>query len=212
MLHLLEAVSNKRHELRAAIEALTDATKESFIKNSPRLPSHIVEGCKVVSDRYEIINLMPKGSICVEVGTQTGSFARYILDNVHPAELHLIDFDYSKFKYEAFGPNEPINYHNGYSHDILESFPDDYFDFIYIDASHSYENFSKDLKIAANKVKDRGFIICNDYTVWSPAEVEPYGILYGVNEFCADGKWDFVYFGLHGQGYHDVCLRKHVVC
>ena len=58
---------------------------------------------------------------------------------------------------------EQIRVHRGYSTDILQEFPDYYFDWVYIDGNHLYEFVKKDLELSMHKVKVGGFITGDDY-------------------------------------------------
>lgn len=204
----------KQITFRSAIEALVEATGESFTPFAPHLSDAQLVNCRVLPSRYHILDYMPKGGICAEVGTQAGNFAIEILNRTQPKKLHLIDlcpelFEKREQLAEDFESGRII-FHEGYSQDVLKTFDDQYFDWIYIDADHSYEGFIQDLRTSSKKLKANGFIVCNDYTVWSPGEAHKYGILQGINEFAVEDNWEFVFFGLHGQGYHDVCIRKRI--
>ena len=50
-----------------------------------------------------------------------------------------------------------------FSYNIIDSYPDNYFDFIYIDASHEYEDVKRDIQISLPKVKPGGLIGGHDY-------------------------------------------------
>jgi predicted O-methyltransferase YrrM len=56
-----------------------------------------------------------------------------------------------------------IVHHRDFSQNIHEVFQDEYFDFIYIDANHSYEAVKSDLINYIPKVKTGGFIGGHDY-------------------------------------------------
>ncbi len=208
---LQQAVIVKQQELRQAIDALTTATGKPFTPNAPQPSEAQLANCRVLPSRYHLLDHMPKGAICVEVGTQFGGFAEQILKRTKPREFHIIDIDLSVFQR---GPIQQhlesgvVKLHEGDSSAILSTFPDGYFDWIYIDGDHSYDGFVKDLRISAKKLKPKGYIVCNDYTVWSPIEAHEYGVLRGVHELCRDDNWEFAFIALQGQGYHDVCLRK----
>jgi predicted O-methyltransferase YrrM len=165
----------------------------------------------VVASRYELLELLPKGGICAEVGTQTGQFAAEIIRRTAPEMLHVIDHDYSRFQQALFvgtGLSDRIKLYKGDSSTVLASFPDQFFDWIYVDGDHQYAGVRKDLAQAIRKVKPRGLIVRNDYTPWSPIEAHEYGVMRAVNELCLQDGWEFVYLGLSGLGYHDVCLRR----
>ena len=85
---------------------------------------------------------------------------------------------------------------------------DCHFDWVYLDADHSYEAISKDLQALKEKVVAGGMIICNDYTAWSPLEARFYGVPKAVHEFCLSQGWGFRYLALHPWGYHDVALQR----
>jgi len=200
-------IDRLRKELRVAIENKTLATNRHFIHWAPDIPQAKLQKGQLLTNREEIIKTLVKGSIGVEVGTQYGEFAKSILTIVQPREFHLIDISYELFDYDWF-KDKNVKLHTGNSWELISSFEDDYFDWIYIDASHSYDNFRKDLSAASTKCKRGGLIICNDYTVWSPAEVEPYGILQYVHEFLQDADFTVAFLAFHGMGYHDIALKR----
>ncbi len=59
---------------------------------------------------------------------------------------------------------------------MLAQFPDEHFDWIYIDGDHSYEGASRDARVAATKVKPGGHLVFNDF-----AHADPYLGAYGVH-------------------------------
>ena len=98
--------------------------------------------------------------------------------------------------------------HQGKSNSVLKQFPDHCFDFVYIDADHSYQAVRKDIEVAKHKIRAGGFLIFNDYTYWSPVECIPYGVMGAVNELCLHEGWEFVYFSLDPYMYCDVAIRR----
>jgi SAM-dependent methyltransferase len=208
---LEDKIIGNRISLRAAIEEYTALTGQAFVPWAPHPPDEKLINARLVSSRYRIIEAMPKRSVCVEVGTQTGAFAKEILARADPRELHVIDVDYSTFRYDLLQPaidSGTLRVHEGFSSEVLNGFPECYFDWIYIDADHALAGVRADIVAATRVLKPEGYLIFNDYTVWSPAEVSPYGILLAVNELIVSGPWEVIYFAFHGQGYHDICLRR----
>ncbi len=53
--------------------------------------------------------------------------------------------------------------HAGDGRAVLATFPDRYFDWVYIDSSHSYEHTHDELQILRNKVKESGVIAGDDW-------------------------------------------------
>tara|TARA_B110000967_G_scaffold123592_1_gene126199 strand:+ start:390 stop:1010 length:621 start_codon:yes stop_codon:yes gene_type:complete len=66
-----------------------------------------------------------------------------------------------------------IIHHKHFSQDIHEKFEDDFFDFIYIDADHSYESVKSDLINYIPKIKDNGFVGGHDYKYPQSPERQP---------------------------------------
>jgi GT2 family glycosyltransferase len=63
---------------------------------------------------------------------------------------------------------------------IANSFPDNYFDFIFLDASHEYQDVKKDLQSWYPKVKNGGVFVGHDYQLhWQ-------GVVRAVDEFAIE--------------------------
>jgi hypothetical protein len=99
--------------------------------------------------------LLPRSGRIAEVGTQRGEFAQIILALSEPTELHLVDLDFSSLA-PALPQDARVVLHAGHSHTVLQGFPDDYFDWIYIDADHSFDAVNRDANAAASKVRPGG--------------------------------------------------------
>ena len=183
---------------------------------APMLQDCHVKNCRLVENRVKMLEFLPKNSVVAEVGTQYGRFAEKILAATQPQKLHLIDSNFDCFNSEidqkpllkAGIENATIELHHGDSSTILSSFPDEYFDWMYIDADHAYEGVCKDIDRGHTKVKPGGMMVFNDYTNWSVCEIMPYGVAKAVNEFCIANNWEIVFLALHSLGYHDIAIRK----
>ena len=79
--------------------------------------------------------------------------------------------------------------HQGFSYDVVHNFPDKYFDFIYIDATHIYECVKDDLTQYLPKLKDGGLMCGHDYTAKPQFSVIP-----AVNEFVDEHNFKWVCF------------------
>jgi hypothetical protein len=135
--------------------------------NSNRLPL-----CKLKDD-----------FICAEIGVWRGDFSHEIL-KFKPKELHLIDpwvhqehqwvewakgqkvIDAHNHVIERFSNKENVFIHKKQSTEIFLG--ENYFDWVYIDADHSYDSVKKDLNHWFPQVKKGGFLCGDDYT-WSHA-------------------------------------------
>ncbi|NJN21723.1 MAG: class I SAM-dependent methyltransferase [Leptolyngbya sp. RL_3_1] len=144
-------------------------------------------------ERKFLLEMLPRQSVGAEIGVHMGDFSQNIIEAISPRELHLIDpWEYQASSvYETawygggakggqtemderyssilsrFNKNihaEQVTVHRGYSTDILQQFPDQYFDWVYIDGNHLYEYVKKDLELSFQKVKPGGYITGDDYT------------------------------------------------
>lgn len=142
--------------------------------------------------RRFLLEMLPKNSIGVEIGVHKGDFSQRLLEIVNPNELHLIDpwkhessVTYKDAWYGGRAKNGQgemdrrylsvcaqfdreikrgqVRIHRGCSADILPRFPDEYFDWVYIDGNHLYEYVKMDLELSFQKTKVGGFITGDDY-------------------------------------------------
>lgn len=78
-------------------------------------------------------------------------------DDIHSNIYNECKSRFKKFEYDKY---EMIK---KYSVDASKAFEDDYFDFIYIDANHSYESTLEDIMFWYPKLKKNGIISGHDY-------------------------------------------------
>jgi SAM-dependent methyltransferase len=175
---------------------------------SMAIPPELLAGCRMCASRHELVTNLPRQARVAEVGTYRGGFARHILDACDPAELHLIDIDVSLLE-AAVAADRRVSVHVGLSDEMLTQFPDDHFDWIYIDGDHSYDGASRDARVAATKVKPGGTLVFNDF-----AHADPYLGAYGVHravvEFAVTRGWPFVWFAYEPNALYDVALQRPV--
>jgi len=132
-----------------------------------------------------VSKFLRKNSVAAEIGVCTGAFSYHVLLKKEPSKLYLIDpWEYwpkrkaeykriqmkSKLKeqqYEnvkaLFSPFKNVELIRKTSVDAAACFPDRYFDYVYIDAEHSYEAVTDDLKKYFPKIKIGGLIIGDDF-------------------------------------------------
>jgi methyltransferase family protein len=160
------------------------------------------------------LRLLPQHSVGAELGVFRGTFTRKILEVVRPRELHLIDVWWERFgdhfpdwgPYTDFGrlsthaahaeveaiaaehaATTKSTIHVGDDRQILASFPDGYFDWVYLDTSHSYEDTVAELEILRLKVRPDGLITGDD---WVPDPNLPHhGVYRATTEFCRRYGW-----------------------
>ena len=178
----------------------------SHQRASKTLPENLVVDCRFTSSRLALLDLLPKNGVVCEVGTLKGDFAREILKRCDPKELHLIDIDFSHFV-ESGLVAENIFCHEGHSVVQLNQFADETFDWIYIDADHSYDAVIADARMSAPKVRPGGYVVFNDFAQIDK-ELGRYGVHRAVVEFALEKQWPFSFFAYNNKALYDVALRK----
>lgn len=183
-----------------------------FLFDGPRIAVNpcLVGDARLYAERNQIIDAFPHGAVCAEIGVQYGKFSRDIFERANPKEMHLIDLHLNQMKveYPAHEIGNRVHFHEGRSSEILANFPDDYFDWIYVDGAHNYSSVKKDLIQACRTVKRGGYIICNDYMTWSTSEAYPYGVLPAVNECVNAMNWPIRALALHPSGNFDISFQR----
>src|SRR5262245_14311598 len=67
---------------------LNDDETEDYFSPHPNLEDIHLQNCRVVPDRLKLLmNCLPTDSICCEIGTDTGRFAKKIIELSNPREL-----------------------------------------------------------------------------------------------------------------------------
>ncbi len=125
--------------------------------------------------RQDLLHLLPKGGVAVEVGVYRGGFSADILRITQPRELHLVDgwwelwgeqftesysqrstreaYREAQQTVEDWRGEAECTFHVGDDVAILERFPDAYFDWAYVDTSHRYDQTRRELAVLDRKVK-----------------------------------------------------------
>jgi len=168
-------------------------------------------------DRIGLLSALPNNSVCAEIGVWQGEYAEAIVKNNNPKELYLIDkWDVLELKNESYAEYfqhftkteqfidvynsvlDKFSYHEGIKlirDDSVKAssiFDDQFFDWVYIDADHSYEGVTNDLNAYYSKVKTGGYICGHD---WNNSEDE--GVTYAVLDFVEKNNIEF--FGLTNE-------------
>lgn len=192
------------HEYENAMQAVR-SKREDMLPKIPLLQRHI-EGATLLTDRLALLRLLPKQGVVAELGVAAGDFSQQILDICQPTELHLVDVWgserygealYSKVKAQFSanqGPARPtVAIHRQTSLEAIDAFPDSFFDWIYIDTTHSYELTRDELRGYANKIKPNGIIAGHDYMQGNWNSQLRYGVIEAVHEFCVEYNYRLRY-------------------
>lgn len=179
----------QRQEFQELKKKLVEATPRVYPVNkiTPETEALRVKAPKRHQKRIQMLEMMPKHGRCAEIGVWNGGFSGVILEVTQPTELVLIDpwdllsaqgeeewthkkhqnNEFMRGMFENVSKNYAhlpnISIRKGFSADVLASFPDDYFDWLYIDGNHLYEFVRKDIEISFKKVRPGGIIAGDDY-------------------------------------------------
>ncbi|WP_409365308.1 glycosyltransferase family 2 protein [Aliiroseovarius halocynthiae] len=138
-------------------------------------------------NRLRMLETLPKGGRGAEIGVWNGGFSEHILHVTQPTELVLIDpwdlladqnpDDWTHKKHSEaeemrvmrknvealYGSLSNVSVRQGFSAEVLASYPDNYFDWVYIDGNHLYDFVCKDLELSFRKVRPGGTIAGDDF-------------------------------------------------
>jgi len=134
-------------------------------------------------DRDTMIATLPKGGVIAEIGVDWGEFSKYILAQAKPKLLYLIDCWLQQSRavcgsdpanYEPhlkqkayqqvldwFGNNPQCRVMRNFSLYAACTFPDGYFDWIFLDANHL--QCHQDMEAWWPKIKSGGWMTGHDY-------------------------------------------------
>lgn len=178
-----------------------------------------LQSAKLLADRIQLLNALPKKGIVAEVGVAEGDFSQQILDITDPKKLHLIDawqnkrysrsmYEEVKIKFKKEIESDRIKIHKALSTSTGAYFPDHYFDWIYLDTDHSYETTKEELEIFRKKVKRNGIISGHDFTKGNFDDWIRYGVLEAVIEFCNKYDWELIYMTMELTEYPSFAIRS----
>lgn len=187
----------------------------SMALSAELIPQEKMKYAKAYANRVCALELIPKGGVVAEVGVAYGDFSKIMMGKLKPKKIIAIDYfngnnpggdfwgrndfnDSGLTHYEWYSREFSSEISSGFmevrqglSWDVLETFPNEYFDFIYLDACHSYDSVKKDVDVITKKIKDGGIITFNDYTMYNfytdPLNSEGYyGVANVVNELICN--------------------------
>lgn len=169
--------------------------------------------------RVQLLHQMPKNGIVAELGVDKGDFSVAILQIANPGKLHLIDsWDTIRYgedkalsvrkRFASEIENKTLSIHRGFSTERVSDFPDDYFDWIYIDTDHSYKTTCEELKLYAPKIKNGGIIAGHDFIKGNWLSGLRYGVMEAVYEFCIQENWEIIYLTMEINDNPSFAIRK----
>ena len=170
-------------------------------------------------DRAELLRRLPKEAVVAEIGVDEGKFSRLINRITRPAKFHLIDIwgtdRFHDGKYEGVKSYFSEEIKRGdvvitkkLSTEAVHGFPNNYFDWIYIDTDHMYETTRDELTLFAAKMKPGGIIAGHDYVKGNWISSLRYGVVEAVHEFCVNHGWELIYVTAEPIEGNSFAIRK----
>ncbi len=178
-----------------------------------------LNNAKLLTNRMELLNLLPKNAIVAEIGVDQGDFSEMILNITQPEKLHLVDFwgskRYNQEKRKSVENrfaqkinNSSVVINLGLSTQVVDNFADNYFDWIYIDTDHSYKTTISELELYQHKLKKDGIIAGHDFILGNWNGVVRYGVIEAVYEFCVKNNWEIIYLTIELTNNPSFAIRR----
>ena len=168
------------------------------------------------SKREEFLRYLPKNAVVAEIGVANGDFSEQILELANPERFYLIDpwlhqnednykndpnnvdqaeadhrYESIQLRFRNEIKSGKIVVNRDYSFNAALNFPEGYFDWVYIDAMHTYEAVSEDLNTYWPKIKTEGFLLGHDYANNEGSRHMNFGVVEAVNDFVDQVHCEF---------------------
>lgn len=169
---------------------------------------------------------LPSDCMAVELGVFKGDFSRMILDIICPKNLVLIDpYEKGEKSYGKEMDFMPVAYSTDmdymelinrfqpqiisgqvcgikkHSYEAKDDWPDGFFDLIYIDASHLYEDVKMDLEDWLPKLKSDGLFTDSIIAGHDYVNLNGFGVIQAVNEFCLEHNFEMIMLNTNGGDF-----------
>src|SRR3990167_7250118 len=195
--------------------------KSLLKKYAPTLPH--------INSRHDILKFLPAGGVVAEIGVGDGDFSHSIKMHAKPSKLYLIDCweEQSKSIYpddfnvstelqlkrynsvkNMFANDKSIEVLRMYSCNAVALFPDNHFDWVYVDSNHTYAAVKADLEMLIPKDKNGGFICGHDYVLPNEVGGICFGVVPAVNEFIKKNALELVYLTTEKFATYVIRVKK----
>ncbi len=169
-------------------------------------------------------DVLPKKSVGIELGVFEGVFANMILEVVKPTEFHLVDVwrplhaddvsldeletakerVYGRFKSEIASGRVIV--HEMMTAQAASEFGTQYFDWVYVDASHDYQSVKQDLTLYWPLLKYDGVMLGDNFQPYAP-KARNLGVIPAVMDFLK-AMSNAKFLGTTGELYPKFVMRK----
>ncbi len=207
--------------IKRIIEKQIETDRMAVENNIPKyeIEEKHIANLKAVKDREILLGLFPKNGVVAELGVNKGDFSDKIYRITTPQKLHLVDM-WNSTRYhqglkemviERFAneiKEKRIEINIGSSTEVVKTFKDAYFDWIYIDTNHSYKTTKMELELYAQKIKEGGIISGHDYKIGNWVKGYRYGVIEAVYEFCTKNDWEIIFITMENKIHPSFAIRK----
>lgn len=131
----------------------------------------------------------PELAVAVDLWKNTGNMAQNDLDYTQEK----LDKQYLDFK-NKYIDTPGVMIHRGYSDQAAKWFEDETFDFVYIDADHTYDGVKADLEAWYPKVKKGKFLMGDDFRRHKTRTGVRFGVVEAVTRFAHINGLSFFVF------------------
>jgi hypothetical protein len=211
---------------------LAGETEHSGPSYASRLPKGLLRNCRVLSDRSEILALIPKGKVFCEIGVALGDFSEHVLASCAPSKYYAIDdfalhgvpqmwdgrvgrelrgkshIEYYREKFREQVKSRIVDVMAGNINVMLEKLPARGVDIFFLNSDHSYSSVKKALQLIGAKAAVGAWIIVNDYTMADWLTNTRYGVIQASHEFMIEDGWEMTYLALHTAMFCVIVISK----
>jgi len=203
---------------KQVLKALFKYSDPNFLQLPWCSPGRVID-----VERKDLLNYVKESlaeiNTCIEIGVGNSDHAILIKNIVKPNKLYLLNAwglskTYNKLSntdiktflhsYENtkkhFFNDENVIIIRGFSTREVCIFENNFFDFIYIDADHTYDAVKEDLGCWFPKLKKGGIIAGHDYCLKNVDQPNEYGVIKAVDEFRDTNKYIIKNFKAFGSG------------
>ena len=191
----------------------------------PEIPERALVHSKVFGTRKSSLSLLSECQDILEVGVLAGDFSMELTKIPSLKSLTLLDNfssddwpwiepprftskNHLRYIEERFKHDTRIRIIQGESSKLLSQLPSQSFDFIYIDANHSYEGVKRDCDLAIPLLINGGYLCFNDYIMHDYRTNRDYGIVRVVNELLSsDTRFEVAALALNNHMFSDIYLK-----
>jgi hypothetical protein len=201
----------------------------------PEIPTigneHLVDARLHANRKSMIASLpIPRGGKIAEIGVFKGAFSTFLIEEMKPRQFFGFDAfamhkrinrrgitgtqlfeglthrQYYERVMAKFGDIVvPVE---GLTAQTLRGYTDRSFDFVYVDAGHSYAEVKADAACAVEMVSEAGFLVFDDYTLIDPGNYVTCGVVPVVNDLVVNQGWIIVGYSLEEYLFCNITLRR----